>query len=351
LKNYEIESGLKSFALFFALITSIYILFLYQTFSARQNEFDRQLLQQMRIFSFDPTGKEFDLEFVPADESFKLLTLYHGPQSVYGYFVVPTEDGYLMKVSLPLDRYLEQIEAIRSDVRRGAIWYLLLIGVISFLLAYYSLHPIRRAMRLNKEFMKDILHDVNTPIASIAINLKILQKKFGEHKAIDRIWNNIETIGMLRENLQAYLGKRPKEIARFDLGALIEERLEYFRILYPNVTFENRVAHETYVRTERHACTRILDNLISNAGKYNKPGGRVSVELRNDTLVVSDTGQGMRQPQKAFLRHYKEGERGMGLGLNIVYNLCKELGISVRIESTVDVGTHVYLACAQVRVE
>jgi hypothetical protein len=90
----------------------------------RQNEFDTQLLQQMRIFSFEPTSKAFDIAFVPADASIKLLRLYHDPLHVYSYFVVPTEDGFLMKVSLPIERYLQQLDVIRSEVRRGAVWYL-----------------------------------------------------------------------------------------------------------------------------------------------------------------------------------------------------------------------------------
>lgn len=349
MNRYEIESGLKSFALFFVLITSIYVLFLYQSFSARQRELDTQILQQMRIFSFDPTTREFDLTFVPHDANTTLLTLHHEPESVYGYFTVPTEDNFLMRVSLPIERYRARLGTIRTAVRNGAVWYLILIAFLSFGLAYYSLQPIRRAMRLNKEFIRDILHDVNTPIASIAVNLKLLQKKFGEHRAFDRIWNNIETIGVMRENLHAYLGRKQGEVSLFDLQEVLAQRLEYFRVLYPSIHFESQLADTVVCHTHRNSFVRIIDNLLSNAAKYNKAGGSVTVAMEGDTLRVEDTGRGIRHPERAFERHYKEGERGMGLGLHIVQRLCRELGIGISIESEVDTGTAVKLICARVR--
>ncbi len=349
MNKYEIESGLKSFALFFVLITSIYVSFLYQSFSSRQHELDTRIMQQMRIFSFDPTTEEFDLTFVPHDANMTLLTLHHDPKSVYSYFMVPTEDDFLMKVSLPMERYRAQLNAIRAEVRSGAVWYLLLIALLSFGLAYYSLQPIRRAMRLNKEFIRDILHDVNTPIASIAVNLKLLQKKFGEHRAFDRIWNNIESIGVMRENLQAYLGRKQGDVSEFDLRDIVAQRMEYFRVLYPSIHFETQ-AHETILcQTHRESFVRILDNLLSNAAKYNKPKGSVIATIEKDQLSVRDTGQGIRNPKRAFERHYKEGERGMGLGLHIVQRLCRELGIGIALESKVGVGTTVKLHCARVR--
>jgi signal transduction histidine kinase len=303
----------------------------------------------MRIFSFDPTTREFDLAFVPHDTNMTLLTLHHEPKSVYGYFTVPTEDNFLMRVSLPIERYRARLGTIRAALRNGAVWYLLLIALLSFGLAYYSLQPIRRAMRLNKEFIRDILHDVNTPIASIAVNLKLLQKKFGEHRAFERIWNNIETIGVMRENLHAYLGRKQGEKSLFDLQEVVTQRLEYFRVLYPAIRFESRIPDKVMCHTYQNSFVRIIDNLLSNAAKYNKPGGSVTVIVEGDDLRVEDTGRGIRHPNRAFERHYKEGERGMGLGLHIVQRLCRELGIEISIESEVEVGTVVKLGCGRVR--
>jgi signal transduction histidine kinase len=306
----------------------------------------------MKLFVYDPTSDRFSVDFVPPTPETTLLDLHRSDNEVFGYFKVPTMDNYLMKAILPIKKYEERISSIHNDVIKGMILYLLLIAFVSLLLAFYSLQPIRRALRLNKEFMKDILHDVNTPIASIAINLKLLQKKFGEHIAIDRIDNNIETIGMMRENLHAYLGEKVEEESSFDLGGLIDERLDYFQTLYPHIVFENRIEQDSVAfKTRKRACIRILDNIIGNAAKYNKRDGSVTAYIEKDILVISDTGRGIQNVKKVFTRHYKEGERGMGLGLNIVWKLVVKLGISISIESEVDKGTKVKIDCSEVRVK
>ena len=347
LKNYEVESLAKSFALFFALIASIYLLFMWQSYLTKKQQLDTRILQEMRIFTFDPVTEAFDVAFVPKDANRTLLTLHHAPSEVYGYFRIPTLDDELMKVSLKAPKYAARLKHIRWDVLRWAAWFLLAIVGISLLLAFYTLRPIRQALRLNKEFMKDILHDVNTPMASIVVNLKLLQKKFGTDSSIDRIAGNVETIGMLRENLHAYLGDQEEEESLFDLGTLLDERLAHFRTLYPSVTFSNQV-EGVILKTRKRAMVRILDNLIGNAAKYNRKEGNVTTRMAGARLMIEDTGRGIRDTAKVFQRHYKEGERGMGLGLHIVQNLCRKLGIGITIESEVGTGTRVSLACQKV---
>jgi signal transduction histidine kinase len=349
LKNYEIESGLKSFALFFVLIMSIYLLWMWQNYTTKRYELDTRILQEMKIFSYEPVSDRFGVDFVPPDTYRTLLKLHHDDDEVYGYFRVPTLDGYLMKVSLDRRKYDARLHAIRMEVIRGAVLYLALIGLISLVLAYYSLHPIRQALRLNREFMKDILHDVNTPIASIAINLKLLEKRFGKHTALDRIANNVETIEMLRENIQTCLGDRPLTYETFDLCTMVQKRIEYHRVLYPQLTFTFEIPCGTMVHASPQACVRILDNLIGNAAKYNRDGGSVRVVWREDSVLeIADTGRGIRDVRKAFQRHYKEGERGMGLGLHIVRKLTERMGIDVKLRSEVGVGTTITLACGAV---
>ncbi len=347
MKNYEVESLAKSFALFFMLIASIYLLFMWQSYRAKQQQLDARILQEMRIFTFDPVTGAFDVTFVPKDANRTLLILHHAPKEVYGYFRIPTVDDALMKVSLNASEYAARLKNIRLEVLRWAVLFLLLIAGISLLLAYYTLKPIRQALRLNKEFMKDILHDVNTPMASIVVNLKLLQKKYGTDNAIDRIGSNVETIAMLRENLHAYLGEREEEESIFDLGLLLDERLAHFRILFPQITFSNQV-QALPLKTRKRAMVRIIDNLIGNAARYNRRGGSVTARMEGDVLLIEDTGRGIRDTSRVFQRHYKEGERGMGLGLHIVQNLCRKLGIAIAMESEVGVGTRVKLALTKV---
>lgn len=351
MKSYEIESLIKSFLLFFVLIGAIYGLFVWQSYSQKKTILNTHILQDMKIFSYDPTNEDFVVDFVPPSESTKLITLYHEPKEVYAFFHIPSLGDYLMKVIMPINIYQSHIDTIQTDLLKGAIWYLILIMFVSAVFAYYTLYPIRNALKLNKEFIKDILHDVNTPLSSIAINLKLLHKRYGKDRSFERIKSNMDTIGALRENLHSYLGEQVGMTEKFSLKSLLKERLEYFSILYPNIDFQHHVDKDIKLSVYRNAFIRIIDNLLDNAGKYHQRGGIVSVKFKNNSLFIVDTGIGIKDTKKVFQRYHKEGERGLGLGLHIVKKLCYETGITIRVKSKINNGTTIELGLEKVRVK
>ncbi len=106
--------------------------------------------------------------------------------------------------------------------------------------------------------------------------------------------------------------------------------------------------------TDGHRLQQILLNLVSNAVKYNRPGGSVAVvvEGRVDhvAVTVADTGQGIDPDRLTSV--FEPFERlgaettttpGTGLGLAIVDATARVLGIDVGIESTPGQGTTVRL--------
>jgi signal transduction histidine kinase len=97
----------------------------------------------------------------------------------------------------------------------------------------------------------------------------------------------------------------------------------------------------------------ILNNLVSNAVKYNRDGGRVDVTLEPAVdgygwrIRVADTGIGMKPEDAArlfqeFVRIKNDQTRniaGTGLGLSIVRKLAQLYGGEATVESTHGVGS------------
>jgi signal transduction histidine kinase len=202
--------------------------------------------------------------------------------------------------------------------------------------------PLRKALHINEEFVKDILHDFNTPISSMLINSKLLRREIGKNKKIDRLENNIETILSLQDNLQVFLKGVPTQSESFGLNELVKNRVNYFQVLYPDITYGIFV-EKTTLRTKKDALRRVLDNILSNAGKYNISNGDVFIVMKNGFLSIRDTGKGIKNPSKVFNRYYKEQDRGIGIGLHIVKKLCEEMDIKLKIESEEDRGTTIIL--------
>lgn len=96
---------------------------------------------------------------------------------------------------------------------------------------------------------------------------------------------------------------------------------------------------------------QVLYNLLSNAARFNHPGGRIAITARREdgmiVFVVSDTGSGIGEDDRdrLFNPFVSEGRgRGVGLGLSLVDRLVALHGGSVRLEPNVPTGTRVIVA-------
>jgi CheY-like chemotaxis protein len=98
------------------------------------------------------------------------------------------------------------------------------------------------------------------------------------------------------------------------------------------------------VLADRTLTGRIVQNFVSNAIKYTRPGGRVLVGCRRRgarlRLDVIDTGIGINRDQHALIftefSRLEPGARmahGLGLGLSIVRRLVTVLGLSLELDS------------------
>ena len=102
---------------------------------------------------------------------------------------------------------------------------------------------------------------------------------------------------------------------------------------------------------DRNCLNVLFDNLITNAIKYNKPGGKTTVSgcLSGGEVViaVADTGVGIPEQYRPFLfdeffRIKGEGVKsteGTGLGLHISKKIVSEMGGSIEVESQAGIGS------------
>ncbi len=348
LKRYERESLAKSFILFFVLMALLYALFVAMNYRDRRRQLDESILSEMKIFSFKPLGDRFDVTFVPKSPDWRPWHLYRSEEGVYALFEIPGSRKHLMRVLLPKAEYDRRVRALLGDVLKGWPLFLILIALLALLFSLYALSPYRRALRLNEEFIRDVLHDINTPLGSLRIDLGILRKRLGEDRSVERMVTSLDRVRSLQENLRLFLSRSPTSKESFVLRKALEERIEVLRGLYPGIGFELHLSGDPKLECNREAFVRILENLLSNAAKYNREGGQVRIALEGNILRIQDNGIGIREPQRAFDRYYKEGERGLGLGLHIVKKLAEEMKIGIILESVEGEGTTVGLDLGEV---
>jgi signal transduction histidine kinase len=268
----------------------------------------------------------------------QLYTLYNENNILYSYYMIPNTYKYQLKIIYPLSKYQKKISQVQTQRIQHFLLTSLVVFFLTILFSLYSMHPLRTSFKLTQEFIKDILHDFNTPISSILLNIKTLSKSKENYNKINRIEQSISSILSLQDNLKSYLNHNPQTKETFELYELVNERVEALESNYRDITF-TIIGKKTWITSNPSAIARILDNLLSNAGKYNQKNGNVEIAIDKKSIRVSDTGKGIQNPKKIFDRFYKEHERGLGIGLHIVKKLCDELGMKIQVKSELGQGS------------
>ncbi len=137
-----------------------------------------------------------------------------------------------------------------------------------------------------------------------------------------------------------------------DLTELVRETISSFepKLSQKNISLKLDIANGVRVMSRRERLLEIFNNLVSNAIRYNKEGGTLTVTLaggEHPALSVADTGVGIAEEDKdrIFDRFYtvdkshNGGGGGFGLGLAIVKKLCKRAGWKLSVESELGAGT------------
>jgi signal transduction histidine kinase len=242
-----------------------------------------------------------------------------------------------------LDEYKKEKDIISNKIFYYIVIYVLILIAVSLLFALYTTNPLNNALKLNDEFIKDIVHDINTPLSALRINLKILNKEFGENDAIKRCEYSIINILSLQDNMSYFLNSNISNTDKVDLVSLLNTKVQWYKHIYHDIDFSLTINKTATLNINKNALNRILDNIISNACKYNKKNGSVDIKYKNNILIIKDTGIGIKNTKKIFDRYYKENDKGIGIGLNVVKKLCDSCLITIKIKSLINIGTEFML--------
>lgn len=200
----------------------------------------------------------------------------------------------------------------------------------------------RDALTLKKldNFSQDIIHDINTPITSILLNIKLLEKKDGltQNKNLQRIKQSAKHIQEIQNNLTVLLQENALKLQKINLIEIIQDVVQIHTKIYPNIVI--KVDDEPFfVEVNKDAITQVITNLVSNACKYNNENGVVKIYTNATRLFIEDFGKGIKNPKEVFKRSYKEQREGHGIGLDIVKRLCDAMDVEVSVSAKNSMGS------------
>jgi signal transduction histidine kinase len=318
------------------------LLLFWQIYHNEKDDLNKNILHTMQICSYSLDCKEFDIDFSKKNDK-NLNHIYFNNDGIDGYFVIPTSKKYDIHLHYSSSKYNQDNLNIIWHLSYKIILFSIILIVIATLLTLYSLNPIRKALKINDEFIKDILHDFNTPIASMVLNIDMINRRNGADINIKNISKSIDNILLLQNNLKIFLHHSSSQVEEINISSLAKDRLDFISPLYPKIEFNYKVIKNFTALTNRELLIRIIDNILTNASKYNKINGSVTIIIDKNSIIIEDTGRGIKDIDRVLNRYYKEQDRGIGLGLHIVNKLTDELNIKLIIKSKPEYGTKVSL--------
>ncbi len=212
------------------------------------------------------------------------------------------------------------------------------------------------------DFFANASHELKTPITVMQGFAEVLMNKEGmdetSKKQLGRIYKESQRLGSLISDMlmlsKIESGDAPKvalsEVALEDISKEVLDGLSE-KAQSRNITAT--VVGSAKLTADQPMIFELVENLVSNAIKYNKDGGSVTVSItETDTgvsLAVEDTGIGIEKEHlprlcERFYRVDKSHSKrigGTGLGLAIVKHICAISGAELSIESDFGIGTTV----------
>jgi PAS domain S-box-containing protein len=224
---------------------------------------------------------------------------------------------------------------------------------------------LRSLDEMKSNLLANVSHELHTPLVSIkGYTEMILKRKLGpltpeQERGLLVAQKNIDRLIELIDNLLSFArletGETQLRIEDVPLFTLVDEAIELVaeRVKRRNISITTQYeGDDLVVRGDRVKIGQVFTNLLTNAVKFNRDGGRIAVAARRGRggfveVEVADTGIGIppEEQEKIFERFYQveTGPRrryeGTGIGLAIVRDILRLHGGSIRVQSTPGQGS------------
>lgn len=212
----------------------------------------------------------------------------------------------------------------------------------------FFLERLSAALETQKRFVADAAHELRTPLAALALQLRVLERSSSQEERVESISslkNGISRAAHLVSQLLALARlepQSPREFTELRLDEAAREIVaERARIAEQHgVDLGVSESEAITIMGEIESIRALIANLVDNAVRYTQPGGIVDVAVRHGEsgalIEVIDSGPGIppEEREHVFERFYRcpgSGPVGSGLGLAIVKSALERHGGNITL--------------------
>lgn len=193
-----------------------------------------------------------------------------------------------------------------------------------------------------KEFIENASHELQTPLAVFQSQLDLLLQDpnltESQVEVIQSLYAVSSRLTRLNKNLLLLAkidNSQFKEIQEIDFNQVLNTQLFYLRELAENngIKVSLEIDNTLIVVANKTLLESFINNLVVNAIRHNIDSGSIDMVVRDNTFTITNTGEPISLNEEKLFRRFSrtsEQKKGNGLGLSIIYQICKFHGWEVK---------------------
>ncbi len=272
--------------------------------------------------------------------------------------------GWRLYATLTTAEELGESVERRRELEMVTVAVSFLVVVAGVIIVVVAAERERRLAALKSEFVANVSHELKTPLSLVRMFSELLttgrvRDEAKRQQYLSIIMRESERLSALIENVLDFArverGKAAYNFEEADLAEVVSRAVDVYRYRVERERMELSFKAEPGLpRTvlDERALELALVNLMDNAIKYAKDGGRIDLEVRargTRTLEVrlSDRGPGIpKEEQRRIFERFVRGKgarerqvRGSGIGLALVQHIARSHGGQAWVESELGKGS------------
>lgn len=192
-----------------------------------------------------------------------------------------------------------------------------------------------------KEFTENASHEMQTPLAVVKANLSLLMQsphlREDEMNRMQTIENTIKKLSSLNKALillSKIENNQFSESETIQVKAVVSKIADNFIdvIHSKNISLDLMLNQDISTKMNPTLAEILITNLLQNAIRHNRENGQITIELKENSLIISNTGNPLTIPEEQLFMRFKKNDaskESLGLGLSIVNSIAKSYGFDI----------------------
>lgn len=211
-------------------------------------------------------------------------------------------------------------------------------------------NELKNEMEFKNRYFNLLAHDMKSPVNLMQSALNLIQSEdINENRKkeyLSKFKNQLDSLNNLIINVLDWIktsnNKTIINKEKVDLIEVVDEVLEINSELIKQKELECRVVKsKTILQSDKTSLIIILNNLLRNALKFSNIGNIILITVNNNSFTIENEGIPFDDEQlnlfnskkSIYIKNGSVGEKGNGLGLEIIRNLCEKNDLSMNIKN------------------